>query len=162
MNISFEIATAYTEVLKTRYGGIDPCWDGSPFLWIKTMSSRKSGKVGEDIVRMLMKCMGSKVLPSSDTKYDLLIDGKKCEVKLSTLNESDGFIFNALAEDGYEEICLLGVEPFRIRLWKISKEVGRSVWKQQHRGERATSWIIFPNNKVPAEVDKFKIVDTKP
>ncbi len=159
MNVSFDIVTKYTDVLKTKYGGIDPRWDRSPFLWIKTASSRKSGKVGEDIVRMMMTCAGSKVLPSIDTKHDLRIDGKKCEVKLSTLNESDGFIFNALAEEGYDEICLLGIEPFRIRLWKITKDIGESVWRKQHRGGDATFWILFQNDNVPANLDKFKIVD---
>jgi hypothetical protein len=67
-----------------REGPDDP-WAGSPFGWIRTLPSRQVGKIGEQLVEGLCKAMGLDVKSSGDSEADLIIAGRRVEVKFSTL-----------------------------------------------------------------------------
>lgn len=60
-------------------------WMGSPFAWIKTRPSRQVGKIGEQLVSGWCAAKGLSVGPSGDTEADKVIQGRRVEIKFSTL-----------------------------------------------------------------------------
>ena len=105
-------------------------WMNSPFLYIRLLAIRQKGKEGEKIVKNIMQDKGCKVSPPGTTEFDLLIDGRRAEVKMASVSNGV-MLFNALALDKCDDFYLLGLEPSRIRLWRIEEHVAEDLWKPQ-------------------------------
>jgi hypothetical protein len=114
--------------------------------WIKNQSNVKKGKVGEDII---MKYLNAN--KSGKYEYDLTLDNKKIEVKLSCLNESGFFKWlNIRVCDDYTHLSLVAVEPNIVNLYLIPKDEVKYL-KNLALGERGDSDIKYlglkPNNE---------------
>jgi hypothetical protein len=135
--------------LKRHYvgKGADP-WARSPFGWIRTLPSRQVGKIGEQLVEELCKVMGLDVKPSEDSEADLIIAGRRVEVKFSTLWKNGDYRFQQIRDQNYEFAVCLGVSPSDAHCWVIPKELLRQHvigHTPQHTGKRGTDtfWLSF-------------------
>ncbi len=110
-------ATLQQEYVST---GVDP-WLQSPFAWIRTLRSRRIGKVGEQLVSEWCEANGFKVTRSPDTEADRLIGGRRVEIKFSTLWDSGVYKFQQIRDQNYEYVVCLGISPFDAHCWIIPK-----------------------------------------
>lgn len=127
--------------------GQDP-WDGSPFKWIKGLSSRAIGAVGEKLVAGWAEAKGFEVTRTGDSEADRIIAGHRIEIKFSTLWANGGFKFQQIRDQDYDYCFCLGVSPFDAHAWLIPKEVLRKHvigHMGQHTGAEGsdTAWLGF-------------------
>ena len=76
----------YAALLRDEYvkGEPDP-WRDSPFGWIKTRPSRQVGAMGDRSVSAWCAAKDFDVVKSPDSEADRLIEGRRAEIKFSTL-----------------------------------------------------------------------------
>lgn len=60
-------------------------WEGSPFAWILMRPSRQRGKIGEQLVAGWCAAKGLDVVSVRDAEADRVINGRRVEIKFSTL-----------------------------------------------------------------------------
>src|SRR5690349_12045713 len=137
-------------------GGEDP-WLGSPFAWIKTRPSRQVGSIGEQLVAGWFAAKGLDVLRTGDSEADRVIDGKRVEIKFSTLWESGDYVFQQIRDQRYDVALLLGLSPFAASCWVVPKPVFleqpfKHGLAYQHGGQvgRDTVWLRFRAATPPA------------
>ncbi len=99
----------------------DFLWEGSPFEWIRNEPSRRRGKIGEQLIEGWCVEMGLAVESSPDSDCDLLVGGRRVEVKFSTLWENGLVVFQQIRNQDYHFMICLGVTPNDARLWIIPK-----------------------------------------
>lgn len=101
-------------------------WRDSPFRWmVEGVPPRTKGKIGEELVAAWCAGKGFSVAPSGDSEADLIIEGRRIEIKLSMLWESGIFKFQQLRDQNYEYAICLGISPFDVQCWIMSKELLR-------------------------------------
>ena len=145
----FDILVSVANRLKNSYirGGDDP-WANSPFAWIKTRPSRQVGKIGEQLVAAWCQRRGFIVSGSGDSQADMVMNGKRIEVKFSTLWESGVYTFQQIRDQNYEYAIFLGISPSEAHCWLVSKSVLRQHvigHTPQHAGKVGsdTFWLSF-------------------
>ena len=132
--------------------GADDPWNGSPFKWILSISSRQKGAVGEALVAGWSAAKGFDVVRTGDSAADRVIEGHRVEIKFSTLWASGGFKFQQIRDQRYEYCFCIGVSPFDAQAWLLPKDVLREHvigHMGQHTGAsgRDTAWLGFPADK---------------
>jgi len=127
----------------------DP-WVGSPFAWIKTRPSRQVGSIGEQLVAGWFAAKGLDVLRTGDSDADRVIDGRRVEIKFSTLWESGDYVFQQIRNQRYDLALLLGLSPFSASCWVVPKAIlleqpFRPGLSHQHGGQAGTDtvWLRF-------------------
>ncbi len=147
-----ELLAGIAAVLKNDYvreGVLDP-WEGSPFQWIRKVgSSRRVGKIGEQLVAGWCAAKGFDVTKSRNSEADRIIGGRAMEIKFSTLWDSGVYKFQQLRDQDYEYAICLGLSPFTAHCWIISKELLKQHvigHRPQHKGQTGTDtfWLSFP------------------
>ena len=152
----FALLVGIAATLKAEYvreGIVDP-WADSPFSWVKLLRSRQIGKVGEQLIAGWCAAKGANVTRSTDSEADRVIEGRRVEIKFSTLWESGVYKFQQLRDQNYDYAICLGLSPFEADCWVISKELLRQHvigHKPQHKGREGsdTFWLSFPANNPP-------------
>lgn len=129
-------------------------WEGSPFAWIRSRPSRQKGKIGEQLVAGWCAAKGFDVVRSPDPEADRIIQGRRVEIKFSTLWKSGVYKFQQLRDQNHEYAICLGVSPFDAHCWVISKTVLRRHvigHTPQHMGRRGsdTAWLSFSVDEPP-------------
>jgi len=139
----------------------DP-WVGSPFAWIKGRPSRQVGKVGEQLVAGWSAAKGLDVIRTGDSDADRLIDGKRVEIKFSTLWAGGGYTFQQIRNQRYDLCFLLGLSPFTASAWVIPKAVFmerpfRAGLSHQHGGTAGTDtvWLRIDADTPPAWMAEY-------
>ena len=143
------ILAGISQALEAEYRSENNEWVGSPFAWIKTRPSRQIGAIGEKLVAGWLAARGFNVTRSPDSDADRIVEGKRIEVKFSTLWENGGYKFQQLRDQNYELALCLGVSPFMAHCWVIPKPDIMRLWKvehliqSQHGGQEGadTAWI---------------------
>ena len=146
VKISSKLEKRYTQTAST-----DP-WEGSPFAWILAEASRRKGKIGEELVEEWCTANGLIVTRTGDSEADRIINGKRVEIKFSTLWEHGFYKFQQIRDQDYDYIICLGISPFEIHCWVIPKDVARQLAPSQHRGKQGkdTAWLtVDPNSPQP-------------
>jgi len=126
----------------------DP-WFGSPFGWIKRQQSRRRGKIGEQLVAGFLAAKGFDIARPPDSEADLLVNGRRVEVKFSTVWNTGVYKFQQVRDQDYEIMVCLGLCPFDAHCWVIPKTLLRHHvigTLGQHGGSqgRDTAWMSFP------------------
>lgn len=129
----------------------DP-WEGSPFAWIRSVSSRRRGKIGEQLVAGFLASKGFGVDRVRDSQADLLVNGHRVEIKFSTLWEQGTYTFQQIRDQNYEALICLGISPFDAHCWAVDKKTlrRRVIGKlSQHGGAKGidTAWMSFAPDK---------------
>jgi hypothetical protein len=154
-----QLLAAVAATLKQEYiveGAVDP-WEGSPFAWIRTLKSRRVGKVGEQLVAGWCAAKGFDVTRSPDGDADRIIGGRRMEIKFSTLWESGIYNFQQIRDQNYEYAVCLGLSPFSAGCWVIPKQVLLQRLPVQHGGARGsdTRWLQFPASNPPGWLAQY-------
>lgn len=119
--------------LQEEYQSENREWEGSPFAWIRTRPSRQVGAIGEKLVTGWLAARGFNVVRSGDSDADRIIEGKRVEIKFSTLWKNGGYKFQQLRDQQYDLAICLGVSPFNAHCWIIPKEDIIRLWKIEHK-----------------------------
>lgn len=123
-------------------------WFGSPFEWITKLSSRAKGAVGEKLIEDWATGRGFVVGRPESSEHDRKINGKKIEIKLSTLWESGGYKFQQIRDQDYDYCICLALAPHDVKAWILPKGVIKEYvigHMGQHTGAGGsdTAWIGF-------------------
>lgn len=133
--------------------GDEARWEGSPFAWIRSRPSRAKGAIAERLVAGWLATKNFNVVRSPDSDADRIVEGKRAEIKFSTLWENDGYTFQQFRDQDYDVAICLGVSPFHASCWAIPKKEILRQWRGGAGGLRAqhggaggsdTAWLTFP------------------
>jgi hypothetical protein len=134
----------------------------SPFAWIKTRKSRQIGVIGEKLVSGYLATKGFNVVRSGDSEADRVIEGRRAEVKFSTLWTNGSYKFQQLRDQDYAFVVCLGVSPFDAHCWIIEKPEILRRWRardgitSQHGGVAGsdTGWLSVDPVAVPPWLER--------
>lgn len=140
----------------------DP-WAGSPFAWIVTRPSRQRGKIGEQLVAGWAAAKGLDVTAAHSSDADRVINGRRAEIKFSTLWTNGIYKFQQIRDQDYDIVVMLGLSPFSASCWVVPKaelvgHAGQLIGLTgQHGGAAArdTAWLSFPASDPPAWLAPF-------
>lgn len=160
----FRLLVGIADSLRGEYA--DPAhdpWVGSPFAWIKQRPSRQVGKIGEQLIAGWAAARDLDVVKSPDSEADKIINGRRVEVKFSTLWEVGVYKFQQIRNQQYDFVVCLGIAPQDAHCWVIPKRyfvVHRfrlAGLGHQHGGKagRDTWWLSFAPNNPPAWLRPF-------
>lgn len=93
-------------------------WAKGRFIAIKALSSTEKGNIAEAFVAWLARHHGLKAAPheSKRGEYDVMVAGKKLEVKMASEDVSGNFQFNGIRYDTkYDMLCVIGISPDEVR-----------------------------------------------
>jgi len=158
-----KILAGIASSLEGDYLADDANWRDSPFAWIKTRPSRQVGKIGEQLVAGWVAARGFNVQRSPDSDADRLIEGKRVEIKFSTLWKNGSYTFQQLRDQNYELAICLGISPFDAHCWVLPKREILRQWREtgnlhsQHGGANGsdTAWLTVTPGSVPSWVKKY-------
>lgn len=130
-------------------------WNDSPFRWVLRLPTGSRGKLGKHLIYQWCAVKGLSVDRSPDSQADMLLNGHRVEIKLSTLWKSGIYKFQQIRDQNYEYAICLGISPFEAHCWVISKALLQKHvigHMGQHTGVMGqdTSWItIYPKKPLP-------------
>ncbi|GEM82629.1 MULTISPECIES: hypothetical protein [Meiothermus] len=127
------ILASISQALQAEYQSENREWEGSPFAWIRTRPSRQVGAIGEKLVSGWLAARGFNVVRAGDSDADRVIEGKRVEIKFSTLWENGRYKFQQLRDQRYDLVICLGISPFSAHCWVIPKEDIIQLWKVEHK-----------------------------
>jgi hypothetical protein len=113
--------------------------------------------IGEKLVAGWLATRGFDVVRSPDSEADRLINGKRAEVKFSTLWKGGFYKFQQLRDQNYDFAMCRGASPFDAHCWVIQKRVIMARWgkgrglESQHGGRRGTdtAWLSVTPGEEP-------------
>lgn len=102
---------------KIPQGKVD--WSGSPFAWMRHHGPRTKSKLGKDIIREWLRSTGKPFQESDDEIAHFVVGGQRCVVHLALQGKEGMIEFSQLRSPdlGVDAMFLLGIEPWRARLW---------------------------------------------
>lgn len=95
----------------------DSDWAGSPFYTINQLKPDHSGKVGELFVKRLCDSLevacdyNEDINDQDDGTYDVVLNGKRVEIKTARLGKQKGFQHESLRADGCDYYLFLDITP---------------------------------------------------
>jgi len=141
---------------------VDKKWTDKPLYLIKILANSSKGDLAEAFVMKYCKELGFKVEDKTTRlgDYDLVINGKKFEVKMATEDLTGNFQFNHIRYDyKYDWVICLGVSPDAILFEIYSKgdvatgKAGNLV--SMGRGQNSSFKLTKPKNTL-IPIRKFK------
>lgn len=134
--------------MQKEYAEENRQWQGSPFEWIKHRPSRSIGAIGEKIVSAWFAMHDFSVVRSPDTEADRIVEGRRVEIKFSTLWKNGTYLFEQIRDQNYDIAVFLGISPNDAHCWVVPKEDLMRLWKverkisSQHGGQSGsdTAW----------------------
>lgn len=136
---------------------IDPRWLTGPFGDIKTLPAKAKGKRFEQIAQTILESRGHAVSRAVNKHHDRMVDGRKSEIKGSTITKGSDDCFSFLqirpAQD-YDDMIL---ETFwfdgTVRFYRMDKTavltlVSQGVFVAQHGGKAGNSGTYSYNGNM--------------
>lgn len=147
------------ESLKGEYTNpAQDIWAESPFAWIRTRPSRQRGKIGEQLIAGWCAARDLDVVRSPDSDADRIIEGKRIEIKLSTLWANGHYKFQQIRDQKYDYLLCIGISPFDVHAWIMKKsELPLELMPHQHGGGsgRDTRWMTVRPDNIPPRLNEF-------
>lgn len=127
-------------------GAEDARYVNSPFRHLKQLHAKQKGKRYEEITESVLTRIGYIVSKPKSTDYDRIVNGKKVEIKGSTLNKgTDNFSFLQIRPDqDYDLMYFSMFYPNEFVIMAMTKKqikenIDKKVFKKQHGGNKANS-----------------------
>lgn len=150
-SLEYRALVGISQSLQAEYHRENTLWEDSPFAWIKLRPSRSIGAIGEAMVAAWMVMHGFDVQRSPDSQADRIIEGKRVEIKFSTLWKNGTYCFQQIRDQNYDFMVMLGISPHDAHCWVVPKVELRKLHQNgalagQHTGHGAkeTTWIRLP------------------
>ena len=125
---------------------VDARYINSPFKDLKNLQSRSKGSRFEKIASGIFKALGHTVQKPESTDYDVLVNGKKYEIKGSTLAKGTNvFSFLQIRPDqDYDYMMFMMFFPEDLEVLLLNKQqvldcISKNIFKKQHGGKKAES-----------------------
>jgi len=151
-DIEVQQLAALATTIRADYGAEDLAWEGSPFAWIRSRPSRQIGSIGEKLVAGWCAAKGLDVVRAPDSECDRLIEGRRTEIKFSTLWRNGRYCFQQFRNQRYDLAICLGISPFDAHCWVLTKEVviEKVMVHPQHGGRAGsdTAWLHVDPSQV--------------
>lgn len=134
-------------------------WDNSPFRIVReTTIIKEFGDIAEHMAHHIFLSLGFEVVKQRrGHRFDFLVNGVEVDVKGSTLHKNDNLGFVLMTYENAEEFAWLGIDPHKVRMWKVSRNVASQLWNKG--GKIGTYSVSFKANKVPTKVAPFLIFE---
>jgi hypothetical protein len=145
----FDLLANAANFIKEDLKKENAAWEGSPFEWVLRLPPGSKGKLGKQLVLQWCALKELAVDKSPDSDADMLINGHRVEVKFSTLWEKGYYKFQQIRDQDYEYSICLGISPFDVHCWVISKIILKThVIRHlgQHTGSKGQETAWFPVN----------------
>ena len=145
----------------------DPRYIDSPFRNLKNLHAKQKGKRYEQITEQVLKKMGKRVGRAVNTDHDRIVNGKKVEIKGSTLNKNvNHFSFLQIRPDqDYDLLYFSMFYPDGFYIMYMDKDtimqnVKRGTFKKQHGGNKAESgtYLYYGNKETLARIGAIEVV----
>jgi len=154
---------AISAQLETDYPATHEAWRGSPFAWILERPSRQKGAIAERLIAGWLAARNFNVARSGDADADRVIEGKRAEIKSSTLWQGGNYRFQQFRDQRYDFVICLGLSPFDAHCWTLTKDEILMRWREtgdlrsQHGGARGsdTAWLTVDPQAVPDWLQHF-------
>lgn len=131
-------------------------WSGSPFAWMKGIAPTTTGAIGKEIVKAVALARRS-IVREGGAGCDLILDDDRVEVRTSLRWRAGDLSFAQLRDEKYDSIAMLGIEPFRVRIWCVPKVICMAL-PNQHGKE--THWLRFSADEPPLWLADHLELDT--
>jgi hypothetical protein len=143
--------------LRDAYKDDLTAWQGSPFLWVRTLSAKKKGAAMEALVRQWCNIHGFPPGKTPGSESDCSVGGVLTEIKGSTLWDSGDLQFNQIRRQNYDMLVLLGISPSVVQMWCPPKRLALLHSKPQHGGEAGTDtyFLKFRATSPPTWLREF-------
>lgn len=123
-------------------------WEIAPFAWLFSYIPRERERIAKRLFAGWCAARELNVVRSPDSEADRIIEGKRVEIKLSTLWAVGRYKFQQIRDQNYDYVVCLGISPSTAHAWILSKHVllqhviGNKEFSQ-HRGRRGsdTYWL---------------------
>lgn len=156
-SLEYRALVGISKSLQAEYHRENNLWKDSPFAWIKLRPSRSVGAIGEAMVAAWMVMHGFGVQRSPDSQADRIIEGKRVEIKFSTLWKNGAYCFQQIRDQNYDFMVMLGISPHDAHCWVIPKadlmtlrENGALTGQHTGHGAKETTWVqLRPDNTNP-------------
>lgn len=130
-------------------------WIGSPHEWLTDLDAETQQLYGKQLIAGWCAAKGLDVVGSGDTESDRIINGRRVEIKFSTLWGTGVYKFQQLRHQNYEYAICLGIAPFDAACWVLSKKILRSHvlgHTPQHTGRsgKDTFWLSVKAEAPPS------------
>ena len=129
-------------------------WKGSPFAWLKVLSSGSKGATGKKIVSRWLEQKGFVVKPVPGSKSNsFAINNHRVELRISFLWENRNYQFQQIRDRDYKCLLCLGFSPDIAHCWVIPKKEALRHSPPQHGKE--TRWLSVPTTAIPEWLGKY-------
>ena len=163
-----EVYQNTVETIDESYEGLyKNVWIGTPYETYYKLTSKTKGTFGERQLKKIFLAFGHLVEKSINVEHDMLVDGKKVEIKFSLasaptdkkldakLIEVNGFIFNHIGlKKDWEILALYGVNPKKSNPWvNLRKKTAPRDWEECniyiiHKADLVDFMEKNPNNAI--------------
>lgn len=132
----FEALVKIYNTLKHKYMNERKfAWENSPFAeLIPTFGIKDTGIIGEAMIFALMELYGISVKTAlvNNDDYDLMINGKRIEIKFATQSKVGVFTANQIRDQNYDYMLIIGLSPNNITYWLFDKAKAWEIGSFQH------------------------------
>jgi hypothetical protein len=145
----------------------DQRYVNSPFRNLKNLHAKQKGKRYEAITEQVLKKMGKSVGKPKNTDHDRIVNGKKIEIKGSTLNKNtENFSFLQIRPDqDYDLMYFSMFYPNEFVIMSMDKDtilknIQKGIFKKQHGGNKADSgtYLYYGNKETLARIGAVDVV----
>lgn len=139
----------WARTLEPEYRDKARKWPGSPFEYALSMPPVPVGAWGERLAKGWFDFLRYPVLPRANKEHDLIVGGKKVEVKTSLMWASGEFSFAQIRDQDYDLLFCLGIERFGAQAWVFEKEFVMDHWLKKgffepmHGGKKGTETAVL-------------------
>ncbi len=119
----FELFVGAANMIKADFDEANKAWAGSPLKWILSLPSGAKGALGKRLVSQWCALKGLSVGRSPDSEADITVEGRRVEIKFSTLWKEGTYTFQQIRDQKYEYCICLGISPFQAHCWVVSKKI---------------------------------------
>lgn len=153
----FEALSAIATDLRGEQAGpeVSP-WTGSPFEWFLQLPPATKGRIGKELIKRMLIARGMTTSRPHGSEADLMVNGRRVELKLSTLWKTRVYKFQQLRDQDYEYVICLGLSPFSAHWWVFPKQVGLANTLGQHGGPQGSvKWLVLNPSSPPAWLENY-------